>query len=121
MTLLLEAEAPPMRKHRGRWLFLGALLLFLAWIGWCAHLVTSAKSDLQLAQSELKNLTDKDSLKSLLDGDRQPLLDAQARLHSAKSNLGSPMLSVARPLPFLGRQISSARALTGTASGVLDA
>jgi Protein of unknown function (DUF4012) len=121
VTLLLEAKAPPMRKHRGRWLFLGALLLLVGWIGWCAHLVTSAKSDLQLAQSELKNLTDKDSLKSLLDGDRKPLLDAQARLHSAKSNLGSPMLSIARPLPFLGRQISSARALTGTASGVLDA
>jgi Protein of unknown function (DUF4012) len=110
-----------MRKHRGRWLFLGALLLFVGWVGWCAHLVTSAKSDLQLAQSELKSLTDKDSLKSLLDGDRQGLLDAQGRLHSAKNNIGSPMLSVARPLPFLGRQISSARALTGTASGVLDA
>jgi Protein of unknown function (DUF4012) len=110
-----------MRKHRGRWLFLGALLLFIGWVGWCAHLVTSAKSDLQFAQSELKSLTDKDSLKSLLEGDRQGLLHAQARLHSAKSNLGSPMLSVARPLPFLGRQISSARALTGTASGVLDA
>jgi Protein of unknown function (DUF4012) len=121
VTLLLEAKAPPMRKHRGRWLFLGALLLFVGWVGWCAHLVTSAKSDLQLAQSELKGLTDKDSLKSVLDGDRQGLLDAQARLHSAKSNLGSPMLSVAGPLPFLGRQISSARALTGTASGVLDA
>jgi Protein of unknown function (DUF4012) len=121
VTLLLEAKAPPMRKHRGRWLFLVALLLFVGWVGWCAHLVTSAKSDLQLAQSELKSLTDKDSLKSLLDGDRKNLLDAQARLHSAKSNLGSPMLSVARPLPFLGRQISSARALTGTASGVLDA
>ena len=121
MTLLLEAKAPPMRKHRGRWLFLGALLLFVGWVGWCAHLVTSAKSDLLLAQSELKSLTEKASLKSLLDGDRQGLLDAQARLHSAKSNLGSPMLSVARPLPFLGRQISSARALTGTASGVLDA
>jgi Protein of unknown function (DUF4012) len=121
VTLLLEAEAPPMRKHRGRWLFLGALLLFVGWVGWCAHLVTSAKSDLQFAQSELKSLTDKDALKALLDGDRKGLLDAQARLHSAKSSLGSPALSVARPLPFLGRQISSARALTGTASGVLDA
>jgi hypothetical protein len=121
VTLLLEAKAPPMRKHRGRWLFLGALLLLVGWAGWCAHLVTSAKSDLLFAQSELKSLTDKDSLKSLLDGDRQSLLVAQARLHSAKSNLGSPMLSVARPLPFLGRQINSARALTGTASGVLDA
>jgi hypothetical protein len=121
VTLLLEAKAPPMRKHRGRWLFLGALLLLVGWVGWCAHLVTSAKSDLQFAQSELKSLTDKDSLKSLLDGDRERLLVAQARLHSAKSSLGSPMLSLARPLPFLGRQISSARALTGTASGVLDA
>jgi Protein of unknown function (DUF4012) len=121
VTLLLEAKAPPMRKHRGRWLFLGALLLFVGWVGWCAHLITSAKNDLQFAQSELKSLTDKDALKSLLDGDRKGLLDAQARLHSAKSKLGSPMLSVARPFPFLGRQISSARALTGTASGVLDA
>jgi hypothetical protein len=121
VTLLLEAKAPPMRKHRGRWLFLGALLLFLGWVGWCAHLVTSAKSDLQFAQSELKSLTDTDALKSLLDGDRERLLEAQARLHSAKSSLGSPMLSVARPLPFLGRQISSARALTGTAAGVIDA
>jgi Protein of unknown function (DUF4012) len=121
VTLLLEAKAPPMRKHRGRWLFLGAGLLLLGWVGWCARLVTSAKSDLQFAQSELKSLTDKDALKSLLDGDRQRLLEAQARLHSAKSSLGSPFLSVAKPLPFLGRQISSARALTGTASGVLDA
>jgi hypothetical protein len=121
VTLLLEAKAPPMRKHRGRWLFLGALLLFLGWVGWCAHLVASAKSDLQFAQSELKSLTEKDSLKSLLDGDRQRLLQAQARLHSAKGSLGSPVLTVAKPFPFLGRQISSARALTGTASGVLDA
>jgi Protein of unknown function (DUF4012) len=121
VTLLLEAKAPPMRKHRGRWLFLGALLLLVGWVGWCAHLVSSAKSDLQFAQSELKSLTDKDALKALLDGDRKGLLDAQARLHSAKSNLGSPALSVARPLPFVGRQINSARALTGTASGVLDA
>jgi hypothetical protein len=121
VTLLLEAKAPPMRKHRGRWLFLGAVLLFLGWASWCAHLLTSAKTDLQFAQSELKSLTDKDALKSLLDGDRQRLLQAQARLHSAKSSLGSPMLAIAKPLPFLGRQISSARALTGTATGVLDA
>jgi hypothetical protein len=121
VTVQLEATAPPMRMHRGRWLFLGILLLFVGWVGWCAHLVTSAKGDLQAAQSELKNLTNKDSLKSLLDGDRKLLLDAQARLHSAESTLGSPALSLARPLPFVGRQINSARALTGTASGVLDA
>jgi Protein of unknown function (DUF4012) len=121
VTLLLEAKAPPMRRHRGRWLFLGAALLLVGWVGWCAHLVTSAKSDLQLAQNELKTLTDQDALKSVLDGDRKRLLDAQARLHSAKSKLGSPLLSMARPMPFLGRQISSARALTGTASRVIDA
>ena len=121
MTLLLEAKPPLTRKRWGRWLFAGILFVLFAWVGWCAHLVTSAKRDLQVAQAELKSLTDKDSLKALLDGDRQRLLDAQARLHSAKNDLGSPMLSLAQPLPFLGRQINSARALTGTANGVLDA
>jgi Protein of unknown function (DUF4012) len=98
------------------------LFAFVGWLGFCAHLGLSAKAHLLKAQANLRTLTSGDSsLKSLVDGDQSLLLQAQAELSMARQDLNSPALGIASPLPFVGTQVRSARALTTTAKGLVDA
>ena len=98
------------------------LFAFVGWLGYCAQLGLSAKSHLQKAQEHLRTLTSGDSsLKSLVDGDQSLLLQAQAELSKARQDLDSPALGIAAPMPFVGTQVRSARALTTTAKGLVDA
>ena len=98
------------------------LFVFVGWLGFCAHLGLSAKAHLQKAQEHLRALTSGDgSLKSLVDGDQSLLLNAQAELSKAHQDLDSSALGIAAPVPFVGTQVRSARALTTTAKGLVDA
>ena len=64
------------------------LLIFVGWLGFCAHLGLSAKAHLLKAQEHLRALTSGDgSLKSLVDGDQSLLLNAQAELSNAHQDL----------------------------------
>ena len=98
------------------------LFAFVGWLGFCAHLGLSAKAHLLKAQEHLRTLTSGDgSLKSIVDGDRSLLLQAQAELSTAHQDLSSPALGIAAPMPFVGTQVRSARALTTTAKRLVDA
>ena len=98
------------------------LFAFVGWMGFCAHLGLSAKAHLLKAQEHLRALTSGDgSLRSLVDGDQSLLLQAQAELSTARQDLDSPALGIAAPMPFVGTQVRSARALTATAKGLVDA
>jgi hypothetical protein len=78
--------------------------------------LTGTRSDLYRARRDLSEVRSGFTLDKALTGDLRPLDDAVLRLKSANSRLRSPFLAPLRPLPFIGRQLASARAIVGTAS-----
>ncbi len=121
MTDSKEASQPSVLRHRGRWVFLVGLVLAGAWLGWCAHLALSARSQLRSAQIQLRKLGGADGLRPILQGDTVGLSDARRRLVSADEDLQSAWLSPLTTMPFVGRQVNSARSLTHTSRSVVDA
>ena len=106
--------------HRWRLWAVGAfLIVVLGWAGASARLLIGAKNNLQAAQRELQEVRGSGGLKLLLNGDDKKLKLADAHLYAAAANLDSPLLSIAAPLPFLGTQVRSARALTRASRQVI--
>jgi hypothetical protein len=82
--------------------------------------LTGTRSDLNRARRDLSDVRSGFSIDKALAGDLRPLDDAVMRLKSANSRLNSPFLAPLRPLPFIGRQLASARAIVRTASELAE-
>jgi Protein of unknown function (DUF4012) len=113
---------PSGRRHRRvfrRGLF-GLFLCVALWTAWCVHLGLSAKRHLEAARRQLSTISGPESLKAILDGDRTALRSAQHDLSRARQEVGSGWLTPAAMLPFIGRQVTSVRAMTVTAARIVD-
>jgi Protein of unknown function (DUF4012) len=117
-----RSDRPPGRRHRRMFRrgFFGLLLCIALWTAWCVHLGLSAKSHLEAARRQLTAISGPESLKTVLNGDRTALRSAQDHLSRARKDVGSGWLTPAAMLPVIGRQVVSVRAMTGTASQIVD-
>jgi Protein of unknown function (DUF4012) len=95
----------------------------LAVVAYGAYLfvtLTGTRSDLNTARRDLNEVRSGFTVEKALTGDLRPLDDAVLRLKSANSRLSSPFLVPLRPLPFVGRQLASARAIVRTAANLAE-
>ncbi|MGB6056620.1 MAG: hypothetical protein WBF71_00040, partial [Microthrixaceae bacterium] len=115
-----EADQPPTvpKRLRGR-ILAGISVLVVVWAVAAGYLLVSgAKSANKAADSieAFSNISGGDlmNLTHLIDGDTdlRDLRAAEKSLGSAQARFGSPVLGLLKPIPIIGRQVRSARALT---------
>lgn len=97
-----------------------AVPLLLLWLGASAWILMGAKSDLLAGRGALESLADVDPASSDLDALRAELATAAEDVASGRARLESPILWPIRPLPVVGRQLASARALAVIADTVIE-
>jgi len=98
-----------------------AVVLLLGWAGWSALTAVAAARDADAGRAAIERASERSSPAQIVDGEPLPdLRDAQQRFRSARSRLRHPLLTPMRIVPFLGRQIRSADALTGAATIVTE-
>lgn len=121
---------PPSTNRRGRgrsrpWLRPSLVVLFLVIVAWAVIAGVQAVSAVRQARTALGYLDVARSQLSanLLSGDAPPAaLDAASSgFSAAHSRIESPLFAPVSVLPVLGRQLSSARALTGSAAELASA
>jgi Protein of unknown function (DUF4012) len=90
-----------------------------SYAGFVYHSLNDARHDLDDARSKLTAARSTLSTSELATADLGPLDGAYASVDRAHRRLSSPWLSPLRPVPFVGRQIASARSLTRTVRDVM--
>jgi Protein of unknown function (DUF4012) len=83
------------------------------------HSLHSARHDLNDARSKLSLARSGLSTGAFVSADLGPLDAAYADVARAHGRLAHPLLAPLRPLPFVGRQLASARALTASVRDVM--
>jgi outer membrane murein-binding lipoprotein Lpp len=97
-----------------------AVVLGAAWAGMSVRLVLRARDSASAARVLLEDLAVQDPLELDVDATRAEVDGARAHLSAARQDLDSPVLWPLRPLPFIGRQLASGRALSSTSSELTD-
>ncbi|MGH9093817.1 MAG: hypothetical protein ACRDXE_01515, partial [Acidimicrobiales bacterium] len=116
------APVPRRRLPRLRWFVAAAVVLIVAWLAWCALLTLRAVHQLQQGQSAVTQVRGEVSTADLADNRAAPALDrAAAQFAAAHRNLDSGWLVPLHVLPYAGRQLRAANALSGAATVVADA
>ncbi len=88
------------------------LITFVLWGVAAAAILVSARSDAQAGEEALRSVADLgDPTEVDLDAVAAALDDGAPRLASARSKLDSFVLAPLRPLPIIGRQLSSTKAI----------
>lgn len=124
-ALLGDVERPPRRqrsrRRRTRYL-VGALAVLAVLVVW-GYLAVSqlleARDRAERGRNALEALAEADPLEGDLERTRERLHRAQEELAGARAALGSGVLVPLRPLPVVGRQLASARALATAAERVV--
>jgi hypothetical protein len=119
-----DDELPTSRPRR-RWVrpvVVAAVLLIGigAWTALSASLVLDSRRSAEAGRDRLVALSVGDPLELDLDVLAADLRIADAELRRAEGDLASPLLWPVRPLPVLGRQLASARALAGSSRAVVN-
>ncbi|MGH9060936.1 MAG: DUF4012 domain-containing protein, partial [Acidimicrobiales bacterium] len=110
------------RLPRLRWFMAAAVVLIVAWLAWCALLTLRAVHQLQQGQAAVTQVRGEVSTADLADNRAAPALDrAAAQFTAAHRNLDSAWLVPLHVLPYAGRQLRAADALSGAATIVADA
>lgn len=118
----MSTQKPPRRStgKRLRWLLLVAAALLLAWAGWAAATVLGTRDDLESGRAAIERARASAGLSDIARGKPLPDLRRARRAFSlALNRLDHPLLSPAKLLPILGRQIRSATALSKAAVKVV--
>ena len=98
------------------------LLVVLVWSVFAVLQALSARTALEDAEEALRSVEQSVTVEAVLDGSASAdLADARVALADADAELRSRVLSPVRVVPVLGRQLTSARALSGAGLTVLDA
>ncbi len=98
------------------------LLIVVIWAIFAAIQGLAARSALENAETALRSVEQSVTVEAVLDGTASSdLAEARDALATADDELGARVLSPIRVLPVLGRQLTSARALSGAGLTVLDA
>lgn len=112
--------SPVLRTWRRRWPWLAGLALVVAWVGGCALLVLSARSDLLDGVRRVEAARGAGAGVGSLQGETLPgLRQAQASFQRAHRKVASPVVAPATFVPVAGRQLRSVRALSGSAERVV--
>lgn len=115
-------RARPRRPNRRRALVALGVLVVAAVLVWgyvAVSLLLEARERAERGRDALQSLTDADPLDADLEEVRDDLALASVDVAAARERLASPVLAPLRPLPVIGRQLASARALAVTAELVL--
>lgn len=108
----------PRRAHRYRWWFVVTILF---WLGASSVQLFTAKSEAEQGEAALRSLSGASDPTELdLDEIAVTLREGSAELQSARRRLDSPILYPLRPLPVVGRQLSSVRSLVAAATEIVD-
>jgi hypothetical protein len=83
------------------------------------HSLSAARRDLHDARVKLSVARSGLTTGAFVSADLGPINAAYADIAKAHARLASPLLAPLRPLPFVGRQLASARALTGSVRDVM--
>ncbi len=100
-----------------RWL----LFTFLVWLALASATLVKAQREARAGEVALRSVADLSDPTAIdLDQVAHSLRVGQINLESAEGRLNSSILWPLRPLPFVGRQFSSTRALVGTAQDLTE-
>ncbi len=114
-----DIQPPSRQKRRG--LRLAILAIVAVWFGACAVLGLSARADITTAEQRVSR-AQSNTLAEMLDGKGiNQLRKAESELRKGHDTLSSPVFAPLRVVPVIGRQISSARALSKASFEALDA
>lgn len=119
-----EEEKVPLRRNGLRtrrpwlrWVFIG----FLVWLIAAAILLISGYSDARAAQRHVSSLQGEATTDAVRNGEVDAELATTARtIRSAHNKFANPVLYPVRVIPFVGRQLRSAIAVTGVAADVAE-
>jgi uncharacterized protein DUF4012 len=101
---------------RLRWVLLVAAALVLAWAGWAAATVLGTRNHLESGRAAIERARASSALSGIAAGKPLPdLRRARSSFSKAMDRLDNPLLSPARLLPIVGRQVRSATALSKAA------
>lgn len=119
----MSAASPSSTAGRRRALFrpllIGVSLLVMVWVGLVAWHVLAARAALTSATENVDDL--QDSLRSgSVDQAMSQLDDLSSELDSADGHLGGPSVTVARKIPFVGKNITAVRTITASLQSVAD-
>lgn len=117
MSALNDARSNPPRRSPRRLVVIAIAAVVVIWIGLVAWNLLAARSALADATSTVGQL--QSSLKSgSVDQAMSQLDELTADLDEASSHLGGPTVTIAGKLPFVGRNISAARAVSQSLQSV---
>jgi hypothetical protein len=120
LDLLLPQDQPRRRRRTVvRATLLVAVVVVLLWAVVAARLLLEARNRAIEGRDTLQALMDTDVLDADLSTVQGSLRSASDDFDAGRGNLEHPLLWPLRPLPVVGRQLASARALSVTASEVL--
>lgn len=95
------------------------LLLAVAIYGlFVAFTLNGARNDIERARQSIEGIRSSVELDTALETDLAPFDEAMSSMRSARRRLSNPLLAPLRPLPFVGRQLASARDLVATAESI---
>jgi hypothetical protein len=108
------------RRHTGRWVVLLVVVVGLAWAGAAAFLLVQARRHADAGLEKLQAARERLTPTELIRGKGLGQLEAAQRdFGRAHSEAGSPLVAPFKVLPFVGRQVRSVDALTGSAAHVV--
>ena len=113
-------QAPP-RRTRRRIIVSVVILAVLLWTAAAGYQLVQAKNHAQAGLDQLQSAQDGLDAAALIRGKGLPAMrSARTEFHQAADAADSTFLTPFQVLPYVGRQVRSVKALTGSASTVVD-